>query len=278
MKLSIITATKNCAATVADCMTSIIRQTHPDIEQVIIDGASTDATLEIVTRVTNPDSPSTKIVSEPDRGIYDAMNKGIALATGDVIGILNADDMYADEQVLERVAEVFRDENVDACYGDLVYVKECERLTVKGEKSVPPQDLTVSPFTLHPSPLTMFRYWKAGEFTPRKFYWGWMPPHPTFFVRRQVYERYGVFSLEIGSAADYELMLRFLLKHRIAVAYIPHILVRMRVGGMSNASLANRVRANRMDRDAWRVNDLRPYPWTIMMKPMRKIPQFFSSP
>ena len=294
MKLSIITATRNCAATVADCMTSILRQSHPDIEQIIIDGASTDDTLKIVQSSTfnvqrsktgepvpTPHSPVPVVVSEPDRGIYDAMNKGIALATGEIIGILNADDLYADEQVLARVAEVFRDETVDCCYGDLVYVKAGTRdsgletgnigLGAEGAGFAVPVPGPQSPFTI-------LRYWKAGAFNPGKFYWGWMPPHPTFFVRRRVYERYGVFNLDLGSAADYELMLRFLLKHGISTVYIPHILVRMRAGGVSNASVGNRLRANRMDREAWRVNGLRPYPWTIMMKPLRKIPQFFSSP
>ena len=172
MKLSIITATRNCAATVAECMTSILRQTHPDIEQIIIDGASTDNTLEVISRVMPYPAPlrlrsgqaltnhpfdfaqgrqprTIRVVSEPDNGIYDAMNKGIALANGDVIGILNADDLYADETILKRVAEVFRDETVDSCYGDLVYVKDRETLNVNREKSKLAQSSLSSPFTLH---------------------------------------------------------------------------------------------------------------------------------
>ncbi len=105
-----------------------------------------------------------------------------------------------------------------------------------------------------------------------------MPPHPTFFVRRSVYEKYGAFNIALGSAADYELMLRFLVKHRISAAYIPEVLVKMRVGGVSNASLKNRLTANRMDRRAWEVNGLKPYPWTLLMKPLRKLPQYFHKP
>jgi hypothetical protein len=107
------------------------------------------------------------------------------------------------------------------------------------------------------------------------FYWGWMPPHPTFFVRRRVYERHGGFRLDLGSAADYEFMLRVMVKHRIRTVYLPRVLVRMRVGGASNVTVGNRVRANRMDREAWRVNGLRPYGWTLWMKPLRKVPQWW---
>jgi len=209
---------------------------------------STDGTLEILRK---REGHGLRVVSEPDAGIYDAMNKGVALATGEVVGILNADDVYAGPQVLARVAEVFRDPSVEACYGDLVYVD--------------PEDTD-----------RVLRYWRSGTGSPEKFRWGWMPPHPTFFVRRSVYERYGLFSLDLGSAADYELMLRFLVGHRIAAVYIPEVLVRMRTGGMSNASVKNRLKANRMDRRAWRVNALRPYFWTFLMKPLRKLPQYWA--
>jgi glycosyltransferase involved in cell wall biosynthesis len=261
---SIITATFNAAATIVDCLQSVASQTHPT-EHIIIDGTSTDATLETIRRI----SPRACILSEPDRGIYDAMNKGIALATGDIIGILNADDFYADPDVLERVAAVFTDPTVDACYGDLEYVRDSEKLKVKSEKTNP------SPVTSQDSPFTVTRYWKSDTYTPGSFYWGWMPPHPTFFVRRSVYERYGKFRLDMGSAADYELMLRLLLKQGLRAAYIPEVLVRMRVGGASNRSLAARLAANRMDRRAWEINELKPYPWTFMMKPLRKVGQYF---
>lgn len=285
--ISIITATFNAVSTVCDCLQSVVSQSHP-AEQIIIDGASTDTTLETIRRI----SPLSRILSEPDRGIYDAMNKGIALATGEVIGILNADDFYASPDVLAKIAKVFEDPSVMCCYGDLEYVRDSETSNVKREMgkdarnspfTLHPSRYLDSPFTLHPfdfaqdrpSPFTVTRYWKSGPYTPRSFYRGWMPPHPTFFVRRSVYERYGNFRLDMGSAADYELMLRLLLKHGVRAAYIPEVLVKMRVGGASNHSLAARLAANRMDRRAWEVNGLKPYPWTFMMKPLRKVGQYF---
>ena len=245
--ISIITVTFNAAATLADCLDSVSGQRNIVAEHIIIDGASTDATPSILAEKKRCIS---RLISEPDKGIYDAMNKGLRLALGEIIGFLNADDLYASDDVLAQVRNAFSDPAVYSCYGDLIYVD-----TAQSEKIV--------------------RYWRAGGYDAKKFYRGWMPPHPTFFVRRQVYEKYGYFNTALGSAADYELMLRFLLKERISTVYIPEILVRMRTGGISNASLANRLRANRMDRRAWTINGLRPYPWTLWMKPMRKISQWF---
>lgn len=243
--ISIVTATWNAAQTLPDCIDSVSRQ-QVEVEHILIDGASTDGTMEVVEAHRHA---LAKVVSEPDKGIYDAMNKGLALASGEVVGILNADDFYANEQVLEQVMASFSDPSVDACYGDLRYVAlDDTRRTV--------------------------RYWRSGDFRPEKFYWGWMPPHPTFFVRRSVYERYGLFNRHLGSAADYEIMLRFLLRHRVKAVYLPLVLVHMRTGGVSNASLGNRLKANRMDRKAWQVNGLKPYPWTLTLKPLRKLGQW----
>lgn len=241
---SIITATLNSALTIADCLLSVNSQTEP-VEHIIIDGLSKDNTLEIVRNV----SPSARILSEPDKGLYDAMNKGIELASGDVIGILNADDFYSNPNVIKKAAEIFEDNTVASCYGDLVYVD-----TVKTDHVI--------------------RYWQSGNFDCQRFYYGWMPPHPTFFARRSIYEKYGRFNLSLGSSADYELMLRFLFKHRISTAYIPEVLVNMRAGGVSNASLKNRILANKMDRLAWKVNGLKPMPWTLLLKPLSKIYQY----
>jgi glycosyltransferase len=243
--ISIITVTFNSASTIRDCLDSV-RSQHVATEHLIIDGGSTDGTLDIAKSFPHV----SKIVSEPDRGIYDAMNKGIALATGAVVGILNSDDFYAGKNVLEKVVGVFNDESIDSCYGDLVYVD--------------PTDIN-----------KITRCWKAGTFTQRCFYWGWMPPHPTFFVRRSVYKKYGLFKLNLGSAADYELMLRLLVKHGISTTYMSDVLVKMRAGGVSNITLKNRLKANRMDRYAWTVNDLNPYPWTTYLKPLSKIKQYF---
>ncbi len=256
MTISIITATYNGAATIADCLASVNAQSVP-LAHIIIDGASSDTTLDIVRTI----SPNALIVSEPDHGIYDAMNKGLKLATGEVIGILNSDDFYPAPDTLAKVAAVFANPEIEACYGDLLYVTEKAGAKEGGGRAV--------------NTFETVRYWRSGTFTPEKFSWGWMAPHPTFFVRRSVYERFGCFNLELGSAADYEIMIRFLVKHRIRTAYIPEVLVKMRTGGVSNASINNRIQANRMDRKAWQVNGLKPYPWTIWLKPLRKIPQWF---
>ena len=246
VKISVVTVVKNGADTISTCIKSVQSQTI-SVEHIIIDGGSTDRTLAIIEEYK---SGIALVVSEPDNGIYDAMNKGLRLASGDVVGILNADDFYVDSGVLEKVADVFADQEVDSCYGDLVFTdfKDTNRV---------------------------FRYWRAGEFKSEKFQWGWMPPHPAFFARKEIYEQYGGFNVELGTAADYELMLRFLVKHSITTNYIPKVLVKMRMGGQSNATLYRRLVANRMDRKAWMVNGLKPYPWTLWMKPLRKIPQWW---
>ncbi|MGC8495392.1 MAG: glycosyltransferase family 2 protein [Syntrophobacteraceae bacterium] len=245
--ISIITAVRNGAKTLEDCLESIERQTLRP-EHIVIDGGSTDGTLEVIRR---RGRGLAKTLCEPDRGVYDAMNKGIGMATADIVGILNSDDLYTHPCVLERVSRVFADTKVQCCYADLNYVDRVDLNRV-------------------------VRAWRSGHYDKRSFYWGWMPPHPTFFVRREIYERFGRFNLELGSAADYELMLRFLLKHGLTAAYLPEVIVNMRCGGVSNATLKNRIKANRMDRKAWKVNDLAPLPWTVFMKPLRKIGQFFT--
>ncbi|MDF2187079.1 glycosyltransferase family 2 protein [Paraflavitalea sp. CAU 1676] len=247
MTISIITATYNSAETVRDTLTSVARQDHPSIEHIIIDGVSKDGTLDIV-----KDFPHVaRIVCEKDRGIYDAMNKGLKVATGDVVGILNSDDFYNNDQVLSRVMAAFEDPAIDVVYGDLQYVRKNDVYVVT-------------------------RHWKSGRYKRKYFYYGWMPPHPTFFVRRRIYEQVGVFNTDLRSAADYEMMLRILVRHDAKAGYIPEVLVKMRAGGMSNASLKNRLRANREDRMAWALNDLKPFFFTTWLKPVRKIFQFIT--
>lgn len=245
MKISIITATYNSSRTVRDTLKCVAAQTYAPVEHLIIDGGSKDDTLEIVKQFPHVAA----FVSEKDKGIYDAMNKGVALASGEVIGILNSDDIYADEKVLQDVMNIFKDECVDACYADLQYVRadDLDKVT---------------------------RTWISGHYKPTSFYWGWMPPHPTFFVRKRVYEQIGHFNLELRSAADYELMLRAFMKHKLNVKYLPRIIVKMRAGGESNASLRNRIRANGEDRKAWEINGLRPWCFTLYLKPARKLIQF----
>lgn len=245
MKISIITACYNSAATIADTLKSVAQQDYPDIEHIIIDGKSTDDTLRVLCDFEHVRT----VVSEKDSGIYDAMNKGVRHATGEIVGILNSDDLYTGSDVISRVMKEFEDESVDAVYADLQYVRF--RDTTK-----------------------VVRTWRSGNFSKKKFYYGWMPPHPTFFVRRTVYVKAGNFNLSLRSAADYEFMLRVLLKNDFHVRYIPEVIVRMRTGGASNATLKNRLRANREDREAWRLNGIKPYFFTIPFKPLRKVLQF----
>ena len=245
MKISIITATFNSEKTVRDTLLSVQQQDYPAIEHIIIDGNSKDNTLSIV----NEFRHVSNIVSEKDKGIYDAMNKGIKLVTGDIIGILNSDDVYVHSHVLSTVMNAFKDSAVDVVYADLQYVRSDNLNKVT-------------------------RTWRAGSFSKKKFYYGWMPPHPTFFVRKKVYDTIGNFNLALKSAADYEFMLRVLLKFDHNVHYLPEVIVKMRTGGISNASFRHRVHANREDREAWRLNNIRPYFFTIPFKPLRKVFQF----
>ena len=246
---TVITVVKNGAGTIRNCLQSVAEQ-GIKIEHLIIDGGSSDDTCAIVRDVAGSHASAVKyrIISEPDKGIYDAMNKGLKAATGEIICILNADDVYASKDVLKTVSSAFEYSSLDSCYGDLDYVD--------------------------PATGKVTRHWVAGEYRRDSFLWGWMPPHPVFFVRKSAYDRFGLFRLDMGSSADYELMLRFLYKHGISSKYIPGVMVRMGSGGISNKTLAQRLRAHCKDREAWRVNDLRPYPWTLLMKPVRKIHQF----
>lgn len=216
MKISIITVCFNSAETIKDTIKSIASQDYPDIEHIIIDGGSSDGTLDIIASA----SSVNRYISEPDAGIYDAMNKGLAMATGEVIGILNADDMYAQVNVISRIAAVFEDESVDACYADLVYVKQHNTTKI-------------------------VRYWKSNPFRTGTFKNGWMPPHPTFFARRKVYESYGKFDLNYSIAADVELLFRFLEIHKIKSEYLPSVLIMMRLGGTTNKSFENIKKQNK---------------------------------
>lgn len=243
--VTIITATYNSAATLADTLESVASQTYPRIEHLIIDGVSIDDTAAIAACYPHV----ARFVSEPDKGLYDAMNKGVKLASGDIIGILNSDDFYADNRVIEKVVALFQNPETLAVYADLQYVDENNTNKV-------------------------IRHWKAGIYDQQAFYYGWMPPHPSFFVRKQLYEQCGVFNTSFRHSADYELMLRFLLRYNAPAAYLPEVVVKMRMGGQSNASFKNRWKANREDRRAWTVNGLTPYFFTIPLKPFRKIGQF----
>jgi len=246
MKISIITVCYNSSKTIKDCIQSVVNQSYTNLEYIVIDGESTDDTLDIIRSFGNKIHHE---VSEKDNGMYDAINKGIAMATGEVIGILNSDDLYVDENVLAEVVEKMKMTHSDALYADLNYVDQLDTNKV-------------------------VRYWKSGEYKDNSFVSGWMPPHPTFFIKKEFYTRFGLFSLDLVSAADYELMLRMVMKNKAKLTYLPRVIVHMRVGGMSNASLSNRVRANKEDRKAWEMNGLQPKSYTLLFKPLRKIVQY----
>ncbi len=249
-RISIITAVYNRASTLAAAIDSVLAQRNVDIEYIIVDGNSTDSTSEIVARYGDRIN---RYIREEDEGIYDALNKGIAAATGDIVGFLHADDFLADPNVLAGVASEFEDETVDAAYGDLVYV---------GAEA-----------SDH-----IIRYWKSGAFRRERFRWGWMPPHPTVYLRRRCYEQFGLYRSDLKISADYELLVRMLYTHRMTTRYIERVLVCMRLGGVSNASLRNRMLANREDKLAWEVNGLKAPFGLQLMKPIRKIRQFWERP
>ncbi|MDP4662320.1 MAG: glycosyltransferase [Salibacteraceae bacterium] len=246
MKISIITATYNSAATLQKTFDSVAAQSHDDIEYIVIDGASKDETIELIKK---NESIISKWVSEPDKGIYDAINKGIELATGHIIGLMHSDDFFADNQVLENVASAFQ-EGTDCIYGDLNYVDRD-----------------------HPE--RIIRKWQSQDYNASLFYKGWMPAHPTFYLRAEHYKELGKYNLNFRISADYELMLRMLLKNNLSSRYLPIVLVNMRVGGESNVTLKNRWLANQEDVKAWHLNNLKPKFYTRWAKPLSKLKQFF---
>lgn len=245
LQISVITAVFNRASTLGDALRSVREQRCPHIEHIVIDGASTDGTLDVLHAHR---AGIAKIVSEPDRGLYDALNKGIRAASGDVVGFMHADDQFASPMALARIASAFEDPKVGAVYGDLVYVKKND--------------------TSH-----IVRYWRAGQYNRGQLTQGWMPPHPTFYVRKDVYARCGAFDTRYRIAADYENMLRILWRGRVQAAYIPEVLVRMRLGGVSNLSLINMLHKSREDYAAMRQNGIGGLS-ALLLKNVTKLPQF----
>lgn len=248
LRVSIITVCLNSGSTIRDCLQSIRQQAYKNIECIIVDGGSTDNTIDTVKEF--PDILNT-ILSEDGLGIYDAMNKGIQMATGDVIGILNSDDLLNNDEVIGRLADAFiNNPETDIVYGDLVYVDV--------------QDTNL-----------VTRYWKSGLAADGKFRRGWMPPHPTFYMRRKSFSKLGFYRNDMGSAGDYEFMLRAMIKYRLKFEYIPEVFVKMRRGGISNGSVFRRIKANLKDKEAWSVNDMKPHPFFSILKPLRKLHQYF---
>lgn len=245
MKISVVTAVLNGGAALPSSLLSLRRQTHLDVEHVVQDGGSTDGTLDYLAEHGHPNM---SLDSAPDGGIYAAINAGISRATGDVVGLLHADDFLASPSVLSTVADALQDEDIDGVYGDLEYVSRD-----------------------HPD--RVIRYWRAGDFAPHRLRWGWMPPHPTLYLRRDVFKRAGLYDASYRIAGDYEAMLRFLTAGRVRLAYIPQVMVRMRLGGISNRSFGQILRKSREDLRAIRTHRVGGV-GTLLGKNISKLPQF----
>ena len=245
VKISLITVCRNAADTISRCIESVICQNFKDFEYIIVDGASTDGTIEIVNEYK---FRINKIISEPDQGIYDAMNKGIKLASGSIAAMLNADDYFADEMVLSNVAAAFDQENTGIVYGDIDYVNKAGHVT---------------------------RKWRSGKYSEHLFNFGWMPPHPAFYCKRELFYQIGFYSPDYGTAADYELMLRFIHSNKVNTFYLKKVMVKMQSGGASNKNIKSRASSLYYDFIAMQHHKL-PIPvLTVALKPLRKVIQYF---
>ncbi|MEI7499042.1 MAG: glycosyltransferase family 2 protein [Bacteroidota bacterium] len=249
MKVSIITVCYNSENFLSDTINSVLAQTHPDIEYIIVDGQSEDKTVEIIKSFGPKVS---KWISEPDKGLYDALNKGIGLATGEVVGFLHSDDMFADENVIKKVVESLACAEVDAVYGDIRFVDQ-----INVQKALTNR--------------------KSGNFHLWKLYLGWSPPHPTFYMRRELYNRYGAFDPSFEIASDYDSLLRYLVRYKIKTTYLPLVMVKMRVGGISNRTMKTISRKWREDYRAMKKNNFG-NAFTLFLKTMRPIAHFYKSP
>ncbi len=245
LKISIVTAVYNRAGTVGDALSSVQNQTYRNVEHVVQDGGSTDGTLDILQQYQDP---RIALVSEKDDGLYDAINKGKARATGDIVGLMHSDDVFASDAVLQKVAAAFEDQDIDCVYGDLQYVAADDTSRV-------------------------IRHWKSGDYARDLLKQGWMPPHPTFYIRRQHLGKYGMYDTSFQIAADYDAMLRWLWTHNLRPAYIPEVMVKMRMGGESNRSVARIIRKSREDYHALRRNNVGGL-GALAQKNISKIKQF----
>lgn len=241
MKISIITVTYNSAATVKDTLESVKKQDYPDIEHILIDGASKDETVSIIKSY-----PNVKWISEKDNGLYDAINKGIQMATGDVIGILNSDDFFPDKGVVSAIADEFMQSNIDAVFGNIAFVR--------------PDNLQ-----------KIVRLYSSKRFTPKKFAYGYMPAHPSFYVKKSCYDQFGLYQLDYEIAADYELVMRFIYKNNINYQYIDKILVYMRTGGVSNKNWLSRYTLNKEIIKACEENGVKTNMATLSLKYFSKV-------
>ena len=249
MKISLLTVSFNSASTIKDTIESIRSQNYKDIEYIVVDGNSTDGTINILKSY---DSFISKWISEPDKGIYDAMNKAIKMATGEVVGILNSDDFYANHQILSQVAREFSDPSIDVVFGDLVFVDS--------------QNLSKT-----------VRKYSSAKWHPGKFAWGFMPAHPTVFIRRKYYDQFGLFKTDYKIAADYELLIRFLFVHQLKYKYLPITMVKMRRGGVSSRNLMSNVILNNEIIRGCRENGIRTNVVMVYLKYFRKLSELFTS-
>ena len=243
-KISIITVAFNAERTIRRCIHSVFNQDYANLEYIIIDGGSSDNTLNVLAEYKEKISV---LISEPDDGIYDAMNKGIALAQGQAIGMLNADDYFAGINVISKIAALFLAENPDVVYGDLDYVSPAGKI---------------------------IRKWRSGYYHSDRFNRGWMPPHPTFYCSVSLYKNFGLYRIDYGTAADYELMLRFMYRQHVSISYLPAVIVKMEIGGASNKSVINRVKVLLHDFKAMRTNNIRFPLIALFLKPLRKMSQY----
>lgn len=248
MKVSIITATYNSEKTIGDCLQSVLSQDYQDIEYIIIDGASSDGTLPKV-EAAQTQNKNIICISEPDKGIYDALNKGIQKATGDIIGFLHSDDYFNSTQTISHIVAAFQNSNVDGVYGDLHYISS--------ESD------------------TIVRNWKSRPFSEKLLKEGWMPAHPTLFLKQNVYKKHGLFNLKFKIAADYDLMLRIFKDKGLSFLYLPEVVTKMRVGGASNRSLKNIWLKTREDYMAVKGNNIGSPALVVCSKNLSKIPQWF---
>jgi len=246
MKVTIITPTYNSAETLRENLLSVRNQSYTNIEHLIIDNLSRDRTIDIVREFDH----NVRVCSESDSGIYDAMNKGIKMATGDIIGILNSDDYLSDRETIGQIVSTFLHDDCDGVYGDLIYVNKED-------------------------PYKIQRIWQAGTYSTRRLFRGWMLPHPTMYLKRNVYEKCGLYNADFKYSADYEMIVRLLLKFKIKASNLNKVIVYMRAGGASNRNMLVRLAVNKEDRQAWDSLGLQPEWYTLYLKPMRKVIQYF---
>lgn len=245
MKVSIITSVFNNEETIEETLNSVLSQDYNDIEYIVIDGASTDRTCEIVKKYLDHVDV---FISEPDKGIYDGLNKGIKVATGDIISFLHSDDIFYDKTTISEVVSAFQHYNTDSVYGDLVYIDKKDSNKI-------------------------VRYWKSGRFSKKKLKYGWMPPHPSLFVKKHIYEKFGIFDTSFKIAADYDVVLRFFGTANISTVYVEKVFVKMRTGGESNRDIKNLLKKTMEDYKAMKKNNIGGI-YSLTLKNISKIPQF----